>query len=81
MSTTTMNGVAANGVPWLRWLGETGWECDGCGASGCRHGYASVRDFARWLGDKKRAHAGCGETPCPVVGGVGDPLNPDRAER
>jgi hypothetical protein len=75
--------LPANGVPWLYWLHDGHWECRGCGASGRQPPYLAVGPFARWLGDMKRAHAGCSPGVCTRrgEGGVGDPLNPDRAER
>ena len=50
----------SNGVPWLIWLGRTGWRCEGCGERGTLPPFRGVREFARALGDLKREHAGCG---------------------
>jgi hypothetical protein len=71
----------ANGLPWLIWIGVHAWECQGCGERGTQPRFTSVRAFAKWAGDVKRAHARCGRPIILAAGEVGHPLNPDRKER
>lgn len=71
--------IPANGVPWLHWVGDTSWACQGCGARGSQVPFETVVAFARWLGEVKRAHADCGDSSAWV--GIGDPLNANRRER
>jgi hypothetical protein len=72
----------ANGVPWLHWIGDLAWECQGCGAHGSLSGLTTVATFAHKLGNLKRAHAHCGTgVPELTEAQCGHPLNPDRIER
>jgi hypothetical protein len=75
--------MPANGVEGLLWLNNTAWRCEACGRRGVLPAFGAVGPFARVLGDLKREHSRChsGAAPDLPVVGVGDPLNPDRAER